>query len=335
MCSEAKRSRTLISSRQFEQRVARIYQLLEAKAKSVTWDKHIPDPDAPTQQRQIDIEIRRPDALVHVECRHRRQPQDVMWVEELIGRRVSLGADLMIAVSSSGYTNTAKIKAEKHGILLRELEQVSEQEVLTWGVRCELLFRFARFSKLRFNVGLMVETRPLISETEILNQLAQNGTIENALRYIANTRHDEIAQKGECEFYVSLAAPPPIFTSTGESYAIGLFDITGLIQQIDIPHSPTGYCEFRGALERPNNPNADLTIFDQVGGEIISHEDKFHWHIDLNSIRAEPNSFFSGSITAKLNQPMVLQSLSLHGTISGEGKLTDVVVSIGTAQIAV
>jgi hypothetical protein len=38
-----------------------------------------------------------------VECRQHQSPQDVQWIEELIGRRVSLPADSAIAVSSSGF----------------------------------------------------------------------------------------------------------------------------------------------------------------------------------------------------------------------------------------
>src|SRR5690348_7606553 len=104
-----------------EQQVERIKQLLEPDGSTIVWNDKIPDPDNPKQLRQIDVSIRRDGKLTHVECRLHADPQDVGWIEELIGRRVSLEADAMIAVSSSGFTEGAILKANKHGIMLRNL----------------------------------------------------------------------------------------------------------------------------------------------------------------------------------------------------------------------
>ena len=92
----------------FERQIERIHQLLEEDPSRVTWNDHIVDPDNPNQLRQIDITIERAGKKVHVECRVHKEPQDVKWIEELIGRRLSLHADEIIAVSSSGFTDGAK-----------------------------------------------------------------------------------------------------------------------------------------------------------------------------------------------------------------------------------
>jgi hypothetical protein len=39
----------------FEQQIKRIYELLLGSGAEVTWDDHIPDPDNPSQPRQIDV----------------------------------------------------------------------------------------------------------------------------------------------------------------------------------------------------------------------------------------------------------------------------------------
>ena len=67
----------------------RIHQLLEIEGSTVTWNDHIPDPDNPSRPRQIDVSIRRDGSLTLVECRIHKDPQDVTWVEELMGRRTS------------------------------------------------------------------------------------------------------------------------------------------------------------------------------------------------------------------------------------------------------
>src|SRR5437660_864391 len=84
----------------FERQIERIHQLLEREPANVTWNERIPDPDNLKQLRQVDITIDRDGTKVHAECRLHQAPQDVTWIEELIGRRASLGADVMIAVSS-------------------------------------------------------------------------------------------------------------------------------------------------------------------------------------------------------------------------------------------
>ena len=50
-------------SKSFEQQIHRVYEFLEGSGAQVTWDDHIPDPDNPSQPRQIDITIKRDGKL--------------------------------------------------------------------------------------------------------------------------------------------------------------------------------------------------------------------------------------------------------------------------------
>ncbi|MGO9093626.1 MAG: hypothetical protein ACLQGV_00235 [Bryobacteraceae bacterium] len=68
-----------------ERQVHRIHELLARPGDTVTWNDRIPDPDNPTQLRQIDITIRRDGKLTIIECRLSRSRQNVKWIEELIG----------------------------------------------------------------------------------------------------------------------------------------------------------------------------------------------------------------------------------------------------------
>jgi hypothetical protein len=117
----------------FEQRIHRIHELIDGTDAEVTWNNRIPDPDNPKRSRQIDITIKRGATLTLVECRIHNQPQDVKWVEELIGRRASLKAASVIGVSASGFTEGAILKAKTHGIVLRDLEEASRTNV--WACR--------------------------------------------------------------------------------------------------------------------------------------------------------------------------------------------------------
>lgn len=103
----------------FEKQITRIHELLEGSNAAVTWNEKIPDPDNPSQPRQIDFTIKNSDSFTIGECRFRKQPEDVKWIEELIGRKISLKADGVIAVSASGFTQGAIKKASAHGVVLR------------------------------------------------------------------------------------------------------------------------------------------------------------------------------------------------------------------------
>ncbi len=178
-------------SKQFERRIARIHQLLEADGCAVTWNDRIPDPDNPSQPRQVDILIRRGDQVVHAECRSHKNPQDVKWIEELIGRRVSLAADQIIAVSDSGFTEGARLKAERHGIVLRSLHAVADAEVASWGKRTELEFCYYRLSHVQFQLEF---AGPAPSPDRVGSYLAaQTSIVSSALngsKYVINTISD-------------------------------------------------------------------------------------------------------------------------------------------------
>ena len=126
----------------------RIHELIEVPGSQVTWNDHVPDPDNPSQPRQIDVSIRRGDWLTLVECRLHRVRQGVKWIEELIGRRASLLASEVIAVSDAGFTRGALRKAKRFGILLRDLERLTDAEVLAWGRAHKVLLYFYAFDEL-------------------------------------------------------------------------------------------------------------------------------------------------------------------------------------------
>jgi hypothetical protein len=139
-------------SEQFEQQIHRIHELLDGSDATVIWDERIPDPDNPRQSRQIDITIRRKDKLTIVECRQHQTAQDVQWIEELIGRRASLQADGVIAVSSAGFTAGARMKARAHGIFLRELQELTESEIRSWGQQVAVTLYFYQYSDLEISL---------------------------------------------------------------------------------------------------------------------------------------------------------------------------------------
>lgn len=159
----------LYNSKEFEQLVARIHSILEKTKSRVTWNDKIIDPDSPNRTRQIDITIREGDFLTIVECRVHKQKQDVKWIEELIGRRLSLNADAVIAVSASGFTQGAINKAKKHGIIIRDYLTLTEQEIQRWGCISKVHLTYIEFIDPHLIFKIMPHVQKLnVKQSEVM-----------------------------------------------------------------------------------------------------------------------------------------------------------------------
>jgi hypothetical protein len=86
--------------------------------------------------REVDVSIRYKigsvPILIMVECRDRSRVEEQAWIEQLATRRDDVGAHAAIAVSSSGFGETAQLKASKHGIFLRQVRDISDENVASW-----------------------------------------------------------------------------------------------------------------------------------------------------------------------------------------------------------
>jgi len=166
-------------SEAFEQQVHRIYELLEDAGADVTWDDHIPDPDNPSQPRQIDVTVRRGGKLTLIECRDRQSRQDVTWIEQLIGRHISLGADTTIAVSSTGFTAGALQKAKPYGIICRDLRQLTDLEIDAWGRRVALTLYFYEYSDLELSLRFKRESISKVSGDVVKSELVRTTALQS------------------------------------------------------------------------------------------------------------------------------------------------------------
>jgi hypothetical protein len=167
------------ASAAFEQQIRRIYELLEESGAEVTWDDHIPDPDNPSQSRQIDVTIRRSGKLTLVECRKHKSRQDVKWIEELIGRRTSLGAQGVIAVSSSGFTTGALAKSRAHGIIPRDLQQLTDLEIASWGQQVAITLFFYQYSDLEVSLLFERESIPKLDMEVVKSELRGHPCVQS------------------------------------------------------------------------------------------------------------------------------------------------------------
>jgi len=137
-----------------EQMVAKIEKSLLDKSFSVEVGKRIYDEESNMQIAEVDISIKGFVGSVplwtDIECRNRPSngPQGRSWIRELKGKKDDINCDIMIAVSSTGFTETAKQLAKEKNIILREVVElkdisgdydITEMGLLEFGVEVESL----------------------------------------------------------------------------------------------------------------------------------------------------------------------------------------------------
>lgn len=119
--------------REFEKLVARIEEKLCPLGARVKSPDKIPELVSKAL-REVDASIRYQigsvPILITVECRDRNSIQDVTWLEQLKSKKDSIGASQTIAVSREGFSSNAVAYAKQHGILLRQLSEITDAFIL-------------------------------------------------------------------------------------------------------------------------------------------------------------------------------------------------------------
>jgi hypothetical protein len=300
----------------FEQRIHRIHELIDGTDAEVTWNARIPDPDNPKRSRQIDITIKRETSLTLVECRIHSEPQDVKWVEELIGRRASLKASSVIGVSASGFTEGAVLKAKAHGIVLRDLEELTPAEVEQWGTLVALTMYYYEFRDLSLDLLFRPESIPRLD----MSVLELEVKTYHGRQSLFNAASDEIEklklltlkpeQRKAVRFAIRLRLED--FCLCGEPVVeVEFSGIARLVEKpLEVP-SVVSYRDLSGHAEKDSTVIQN-TLLGETG--VIVHEtDRMATIVDLSAITLPPNSQFRYFRTAA-DREMDMDSFELIGT---------------------
>lgn len=180
-------------SEDFEILTTRIHEILEKAGAIVEWNEMIPDPDNPKQLRQIDVSVRKNDVFNIIECRDRVSRQDVTWIEELMGRRMSLGADSIAAVSTSGFTKGAIRKANKNGVILYDLVSLTEVDIQNWTKGVSITLVLYRYSEFRIELTFSDRDLDGLRMDKLLEELQQFVGFRTLFTAHLNAMEDRIS----------------------------------------------------------------------------------------------------------------------------------------------
>jgi len=122
--------------------------------------------------REVDVSLRTrvgsAAVLVIIECRDRARPENVQWIDAIVGKQEEVGANKAVAVSRSGFTATARARAQAKGIELRTLEEVNSASVWDW---LDIAFMAVRVNNLAMTGAqiLLPDTVPAEAEAAALS----------------------------------------------------------------------------------------------------------------------------------------------------------------------
>ncbi len=273
----------------FEQRIHRIYELLEGSGVDVTWNDHVPDPDNPSQQRQIDVSIKRNGMLTLVECRDRQSPQDVTWIEELIGRRASLRADTVIAVSSSGFTAGALQKATSFGIIVRDFRHLTDLEIRAWGGQIALTLHFYDYADLNVSLCFERQSIPKLRMDAVRSEFASYAGVQSlfnaAAQQIDNYNllsEEHVGQSVAFGIRLELAG----FQISGESVIKVAF--SGNVRLVSRNVSPKAVLAYVDPTEKAGAGQINVETFAAGNSSIIHDADRVSIVLDLSQEEIPP-----------------------------------------------
>jgi Restriction endonuclease len=295
------------SSTTFEQMIARIHALFEAAGTKITWNDRVYGKADPERERQVDITIQRAEGLVHVECRMHSRPQDVGWIEQLMGRRITLGADSLIAVSSSGFTEGAKRTASANGVVLRDMLALTEQEILAWGRKVDIFVRYLRYEtpELYFIYDQAVEG--LISTEESVAQAPISLILADILNKSVSVVRKVDLKVGKSANALINLEPSSI---TVKSYPLLMavfcakvtcFEETGRVAKVQVYGDPAIPAEARDVY---------VQTFESTNVQVSRMADRSYLYLDFSSIVPPDDAQFY-DVILDMKQPGRLMGMEL------------------------
>lgn len=131
------------------------------------------------QKREVDILIKGKigyhELLIGIECRQRKHKDDTRWIEELGNKKNDIGIDKIIAVSSSDFTEPAKLKAKHYNIDLRLLKDVGSDSISDWINNIIFEHFELNFEFLEVDLGFLKNEYDGVINPEIIKSPVETG----------------------------------------------------------------------------------------------------------------------------------------------------------------
>ena len=242
-----------------------------------------------------------------------------MWIEELAGRKESLGLDGMIAVSIRGFSALAAKKAARFGIVLYDFKLLSNSEIASWVDVTQIRAKFLQFSKLDISATMPAGSHPkLQTNTNFRNGPKDGfGAVMNFIR--DNLGSGTIPASGNVSIPSSGYMIDGIMpTDLSAEY------IVDKVEQV-------ATCTSVMMCDHPDKPailrDVSVERFDHSVSELITHKGDLHLTIDVDRVICPDNSILD-EIEIESSTATNLEKYELVGNRNLDSKSTIVSLEI-------
>lgn len=309
--------------RELELLIARIKELQLPDARILSPQK-VKDRDT-GQEREIDVGIRiareGDEIFIAVETRDRGAVQDVQWVEQLIAKKQSVGADVLIAVSRSGFSQPARIKALKRGVILTQMLERVPQDVSALANAVYITLRYVAPRRVAVDLTAAIPLPlPLtdyryrhqtLGRELTLDELCEVWSHPNLIRTITG-RIDDFAKAKFAK--VSLAdIRASVLTAQG-TYDIVSAELSYEMNYGELPLPLVSVQEYVGT-DAANHQNATAFGFGDSSAllsEVLLDQqtNNIRWDLIASPLLAEGKIVIGGRLRAK--EPVEIRSMRLE-----------------------
>jgi hypothetical protein len=162
------------------------------------------------QRREVDVSLRgkmgSASVLIILECRDRSRDADLTWIEALATKRLDVGADRAIAVTSKRFSKAARKLAEAQNIELRRIEEVGKDTFPFLGdPHAMFLIHESRTEWVRVNLSRLLGPHTLSFSREQLDctflwfKRKKGKNLEQFLRMAIGKRNHEVWNRIEID----------------------------------------------------------------------------------------------------------------------------------------
>lgn len=288
----------------FEKLNHRMTKLLRGTGATVEWNGTIIDPDTGVA-RQIDVLITSADGKHStVECRDHSEAQSVKWIEELIGRKLSLQLDGMIAVARNGYSLPAAKKAARYGIVLYDFDTLTDAEIASWGSIAHVESDFVQFDYLEIVAAIPSSEMARLEQVD--PKFAHDG--HDGFAAVQDAIRDRVTAQPNADLQHTL--DPTGFTIDGIPVALVACGFRGHVV------TQTASCTYAALVDAPGTPRAQRAIsvqrFDHFVPEVVQHGGEARLQIDVSSVQPPDNSILH-ALRVQFSQPVRVNNYELIG----------------------
>jgi hypothetical protein len=276
--------------------------------------------------REVDIGVRcktdNREIFIAIECRDRSAKQDITWIEQLITKKNSVNADVLIAVTSSSFSENAILKATKNGVVIRDVKKFNPKEVIAWSKETYIgvssiikkIKGIAFITEDNSKITNSIEKYKFFSEehnSELsFNEIMAYLAIDNAYLKIS----EKLKKKGdEIEFevtldvsglYIILSKNVRVKINQAKLLLVGVKNLRRLPLASGFNYIDLDTCEL---LAEGYDYNSNEV---RVSSLVIDSETKDgEWKLDFVSIAKEGEVI--DSVTIMCKDPVIMKKLSL------------------------